>query len=77
MKCRLLWGYPVKDVKGFIHNEGENCLYTGYWKVYENLAEKMVLFRRFEKARDILMELLSNGITIVEVVQKRLLVHSA
>ena len=73
----LLLGYPVEDVKGFIHNGGENCLYIGYWKVYENLTEKMVLFRQFEKARDMLMGLLSNGITIVEVVQKRLLVHSA
>ena len=73
----LLLGYPIEDVKGFICNEGENCLYTGYWKVYENLAEKMILFRQFEKARDMLMELLSNGVTIVEVVQKRLLVHSA
>lgn len=73
----LLLGYPVEDVKGFIRNGGENCLYIGYWKVYENLTEKMALFRQFEKARDMLMGLLSNGITIVEVVQKRMLVHSA
>lgn len=73
----LLLGYPVEDVKGFIRNEGENCLYIGYWKVYENPAEKMVLFRQFEKARDMLMGLLSSGVTIVEVVQNHLLVHSA
>lgn len=73
----LLLGYPIEDVKGFIRNGGENCLYIGYWKVYENLAEKMALFRQYEKARDMLMGLLSNGITIVEVVQKHLLVHSA
>ena len=73
----LLLGYPVEDVKGFILNGGENCLYIGYWKVYGNLAEKMVLFHQFEKARDMLVGLLSNGVTIVEVVQKRLLVHSA
>ncbi len=73
----LLLGYPIEDVKGFILNEGENCLYTGYWKVYENLPEKMIVFRQFEKARDMLIGLLSNGITIAEVVQKCLLVHSA
>lgn len=73
----LLLGYPIEDVKGFILNEGENCLYTGYWKVYEDLPEKMIVFRQFEKARDMLIGLLSNGITIAEVVQKRLLVHSA
>lgn len=73
----LLLGYPVEDVEGFILNEGENCLYIGYWKVYENLSEKMALFRQFEKARDVLLRLLSDGITIVEVVRKRLLIQSA
>lgn len=73
----LLLGYPVEDVEGFILNEGKNCLYIGYWKVYENLSEKIALFRQFEKARDVLLRLLSDGITIVEVVRKRLLIHSA
>lgn len=73
----LLLGYPVEDVKGYILNGGGNCLYIGYWKVYGNLTEKKILFRQFEKARDVLMELLSKGISIVEVVQERLLVQSA
>ena len=73
----LLLGYPVEDVEGFLRNEGKNCLYIGYWKVYGNLPEKMVLFRQFEKARDILLKLLSDGITIVEVVQKHLLLQNA
>ena len=69
----LLLGYPVEDVEGFISNEGENCLYIGYWKVYENLSEKMLLFHEFEKARDALIYLLSSGLGIVEIIQKRLL----
>lgn len=73
----LVLGYPVEDVEGFILNEGENCLYIGYWKVYENLSEKMALFRQFEKAREVLLRLLSDGITIAEVVRKRLLIQSA
>lgn len=72
----LLLGYPVEDVEGFILNEGENSLYTGYWKVYENLSEKMDLFSQFEKARDNLLGLLSNGLGIVEIIQERLLVQS-
>lgn len=70
----LLLGYPVEDVEGFILNGGKNCLCIGYWKVYENPDEKIALFRRFERARDILMEMVSQGLTIAEVVQKRLLV---
>lgn len=71
----LLLGYPVEDVEGFIRNSGENCLYIGYWKVYGNLSEKKALFRRFEKAREVLMGFLSEGITIAEVTHKRLLVQ--
>lgn len=73
----LLLGYPVEDVQGYILNEGENCLYTGYWKVYGNLTETMALFHQFEKAREILMEFLANGISIAEVVQRHLLIQSA
>jgi len=72
----LLLGYPVEDIKGYILNRVENCLYTGYWKVYGNLTEKMILFRQFEKARDVLLELLPDGISIVEVVQEHLLVQN-
>ena len=69
----LLLGYPVEDVEGFIRNGGENSLYIGYWKVYENLSEKILLFNKFEKARDTLICLLTNGLGIVEIIQKRML----
>ena len=73
----LLLGYPVEDVEGFIRNQGKNCLYVGYWKVYENPFEKMQLFHEFERARDILLRLVSDGQGIVEIMQKRLLVKRA
>lgn len=38
----ILLGYPVEDVEGFIINNGKNELYTGYWKVYDNLTEKLI-----------------------------------
>ena len=52
----LLLGYPLDDVEGFIKNDGKNCLYTGYWKVYANVPAKRNLFRRFECAREELMK---------------------
>ncbi|MCM1258747.1 MAG: DUF3793 family protein [Roseburia sp.] len=67
----LLLGYPVEDVEGFIFNCGRNCLYAGYWKVYKNLPEKLLLFRKFEKARDAVVQLSFNGIGISEIIQKR------
>ena len=65
----LFLGYPVEDVIGFIENDGENCLYTGYWKVYANLSEKKALFQKFETAREHLIQLLSDGLGLVEIVQ--------
>ena len=73
----LLVGYPVEDVEGFIRNSDENCLYIGYWKVYGNLPEKKALFLQFEKARDVLIGFLLEGITIAEVIRKRMLVQCA
>ena len=72
----LLLGYPVEDVEGFIFNRGRNCLYAGYWKVYKDLPEKMLLFHKFEKARDAVVQLSFRGIGIGEIIRKRLLVQS-
>lgn len=66
----LLLGYPVEDVEGYICFGGKNCLYTGYWKVYEKATEKKKLFHEFEQARNTLLYLLSKGIGIVEIIQK-------
>lgn len=73
----LLLGYPIEDVRGFIQNEGENCLYTGYWKVYENLSEKVVLFRKFENARETLIQMLSSGMGLVEIIQNYSLIQNS
>lgn len=64
----LFLGYPVKDVEGFIENEGKNFLYTGYWKVYENLAAKIDLFQKFEQAKETLLRLVASGASMKEVI---------
>ncbi len=66
----LLLGYPLEDVEGFIGNDGKNCLYTGYWKVYSNVPAKRHLFRRYERARDDLMEQLYQGAEVEQVISQ-------
>lgn len=63
----LLLGYPLDDVEGFIQNGGKNCLYTGYWKVYANVPAKRQLFRRYERAREELMEQMNRGVKIEQM----------
>ena len=57
----ILLGYPVEDVEGFIINNGKNELYTGYWKVYDNLTEKLILFNYYEAAREHFICLVATG----------------
>ena len=63
----LLLGYPWEDVKGFIENQGKNSLYTGYWKVYENVPAKKQIFRRYEEAQRLLVELLAKDVEFTTI----------
>ncbi len=64
----LLLGYPLDDVEGFIANEGKNCLYSGYWKVYANVPAKRHLFGKYEKAREDLILQIGRGEKISKVI---------
>lgn len=64
----LLLGYPTEDVEGFINNGGRNSLHIGYWKVYGNLSEKLRLFRKFELAKETLIQLVSNGVCMSDII---------
>lgn len=48
----VLLGYPAADVEGFIANDGKNCLFTGYWKVYQEEEKARRLFAAFDEARE-------------------------
>lgn len=64
----LLLGYPVEDVQGFIENKGKNFLYSGYWKVYENVLEKKRTFQSFETARESLVQQVCGGMRIRDII---------
>lgn len=64
----LLLGYPVEDVYGFINNNGKNFLYTGYWKVYYDLSDKLKIFERFRQAEIAVMHMISNGNSIPDII---------
>lgn len=64
----LLLGYPVEDVDGFMKHKGEDALCSGYWKVYKDEDRKRKLFEKFEKAKETLIQLLSCGISMGDIV---------
>ena len=63
----ILLGYPVEDIIGFIENEGRNFAYSGYWKVYKNVAEAMSLFKDYDTAKKVALKLVANGQTILNM----------
>ena len=63
----LLLGYPPEDVEGFILQNGRNALCSGYWKVYEDAESKRRTFHIFECAEERLIQFLSNGLHMRDI----------
>lgn len=63
----LLLGYPAVDVKGFMEQAGKNFLYSGYWKVYGNVRETVLLFKEFGRAKEHVVRLVKQGYSIAEI----------
>lgn len=67
----VLLEYPVADVKDFIRCGGENCLFTGYWKVYHNPARARAVFSRYDRAREAAMRQIVEGCHLREVAVRK------
>lgn len=65
----LLLGYPIEDVKGFIRHKGKDHIYAGCWKVYADSPAKRELFQMFELAKEMLVQLLGNGVEIRDIIE--------
>lgn len=57
-------GYPLEDILGFIINRGQNCKYSGYWKVYGDTNAAKNLFTLYERCRDVLSAKVAEGIPL-------------
>jgi hypothetical protein len=57
----IFLGYPLADVEGFIEQKGENCKFSGYWKVYGSAEEAQELFTCYENCRRKCLHLASLG----------------
>lgn len=62
-----LLDYPLTDVREFIRQNGENFLFTGYWKVYHNPVGARDKFSQFDRARETAMQQIMDGYCLREV----------
>lgn len=60
----IFLGYPLKDVTGFIENQGKNYILCGYWKVYHNAEQAKHIFTYFDYAKNHVRNLIQSGIKI-------------
>lgn len=65
----LLLGYPCEDVKGYMEDKGRHALYTGYWQVYKDPAAKVRIFEAYEKAREKMARLASDGMGLKQIMK--------
>ena len=45
-------GYPLCDIQGFIKYQGDAYLFSGYWKIYDNLNQTLLKFADFDRAKE-------------------------
>lgn len=57
----IFMGYPLEDVLGFINNKGNNYQLSGYWKVYKNKDVAIRLFKQYDLARNMALNLIKKG----------------
>lgn len=55
-------GYDLSDIKSFIN--GNACIYVGYWKVYSKLDEKIELFNKYTRCKNIVTKMIDKGYPI-------------
>lgn len=58
----LFLGIPACDVEGFL--SCKECIYSGYWKVYDRLEIASELFGLYDLSRNIVVENTLNGIPL-------------
>lgn len=61
-------GYPLDDVKSFVANKGDNALYCGEWKVYNNVNYAKEEFLKYETCRRCYIEIYNQGCLIEHLV---------
>ncbi len=63
----IFLGYPLADVIGFRSNHGKNYKLSGYWKVYGDAQEAVLLFEKFTRCRNNVCSRISDGMSLKQI----------
>ncbi|MBL4935287.1 DUF3793 family protein [Clostridium sp. YIM B02515] len=64
----LFLGIPLHDVLGFRKNSGKNYLYSGYWKVYEDVKGAKMIFHKYDSVKKRVMKAVSDGKSYKDII---------
>lgn len=64
----IFLGYPIDDVIEFIDCPNKQCLMLGYWKVYHNLEKAKDISKKYDMAKDKMINLLIQGVEPYSVI---------
>ena len=60
--------YKKNEENSHGKNNGQNCLYCSYWKVYDNLSQTKKIFEVYDKVRFQMVKLVEYGKSFKELV---------
>jgi len=60
-------GYPIEDIRGFIHNSREGILLVGEWKVYSDAEKARRTFERYRSCRQGVVRRLMAGSSLAQI----------
>lgn len=64
----IFLGYPLEDVQGFIRHHGQNCLFSGCWKVYAHVEAAQRTFVAYHTCRQQLLQRYAEGAPLRQLI---------
>lgn len=64
----IFLGYPLRDVIGFIQNNGQNYSCCGHWKCYGDAAEAQKTFDSYKKCTACYKRMYQKGIPLIKMI---------
>lgn len=63
----IFLGYPLSDVKEFLNGNKRNCKMVRYWRVYSNEEHAIKMWKKYDDARQSIVNEISNYNSPVEL----------
>lgn len=64
----IFLGYPLEDVQGFIRHHGQNCLFSGCWKVYAHVEAAQRTFADYRTCRQQFLQRYAEGVPLRQLI---------